>query len=86
MRAVGIFAVVLLVCAVLLLLAAEWPRLSARFGADARTRRVRARRKARLTVIEGDAVTDDEDDFAASVERDLANLPVIGERDDRSRR
>jgi hypothetical protein len=79
---VGIFAVVLLVCAVLLLLAAEWPRLSARFGTSARTPRARRRRKERLTVIEGDR----DDDFAASVERDLANLPVIEERDDRSRR
>jgi hypothetical protein len=85
MTAVGIFAVVLLACAVLLLVAAEWPRLTARFGTASRTRRVRGRRKAHLTVIDGDAVTDD-DDFAASVERDLANLPVIGERDDRSRR
>jgi hypothetical protein len=82
---VGIFAVVLLGCAVLLLAAAEWPRLSARFGADRRTARARSRKKAHLTVIEGDAAAE-EDDFAASVERDLANLPVIGERDDRSRR
>ena len=80
----GIFAVVLLACAVLLLVAAEWPRLTARFGGDTGTRRVRRRRKAHLTVIEGEAAMDD--DFAASVERDLANLPVIGERDDRSRR
>jgi hypothetical protein len=85
MRPVGIFAVVLLACAVLLLVAAEWPRLSARFGADRRTARARARRKTHLTVIEGDAAAD-EDDFAASVERDLANLPVTGEPDDRSRR
>ena len=85
MTAVGIFAVVLLACAVLLLVAAEWPRLTTRVGAASRTRRVRGRRKAHLTVIDGDAGTD-EDDFAASVERDLANLPVIGERDDRSRR
>jgi hypothetical protein len=79
---VGILALVLLVCAVALLVAAEWPRLSARFGADARATRSRRRRKATLTVIDGDR----DDDFAASVERDLANLPVIEERDDRSRR
>jgi hypothetical protein len=80
---VGLFAVVLLVSAVLLLVAAEWPRLSGRLGADARASRTRRRRKSELTVIHGDG---EDDDFAASVERDLANLPVIGERDDRSRR
>ena len=78
----GTLAIVLLACAVLLLLAAEWPRVSSRFGADARAGRVRRRRKERLTVIRGG----EEDDFAASVERDLANLPVIEERDGRSRR
>ena len=83
MLGVGIFALVLLVCAVLLLVAAEWPRLSARFGGDARASRARRRRKEQLTVIEGDR---EDDDFAASVERDLANLPVIEERDGRSRR
>ncbi len=78
----GIFAAVLLVAAILLLAAAEWPRLSARVGGEARGRRQRRRRKAAFTVIEGEGA----DDFAASVERDLANLPVIGERDDRTRR
>lgn len=73
---------VLLVCALLLIAAAEWPRLSARVGPEARGRRERRRRKASFTVIEGDR----DDDFAASVERDLANLPVLGEPDDRSRR
>ncbi len=81
----GIFALVLLVCAVALLIAAEWPRLSGRLGTDARASRSRRRRKERLTVIEGAGAEKDED-FAASVERDLANLPVIGERDDRTRR
>ena len=76
----GFVAIVLLACAVLILLGAEWPRLSRRFGGEARAGRVRERRKRGFTVIEG------EDEFAASVERDLANLPVIEERDDRSRR
>ena len=76
----GLVAIVLLACAVLVLLGAEWPRLSKRFGSEARAGRARARRKSGFTVIEG------EDEFAASVERDLANLPVIEERDDRSRR
>jgi hypothetical protein len=77
---VGLVAIVLLACAVLILLGAEWPRLSRRFGREARAGRVRERRKRGFTVIEG------EDEFAASVERDLANLPVIEERDARSRR
>jgi hypothetical protein len=46
--------------------------------------RSRRRRKAELTLITGDEA--DQDDFAASVERDLANLPVIDAPDDRSSR
>ena len=79
----GIFALVLLLCAVVLLVVAEWPRLAARLGADPRSTRSRRRRKSELRLIRGDG---EEDDFAASVERDLANLPVIEERDGRSRR
>jgi len=81
---VGIFGCVLLTLAVLLVIGAEWPRLAARVGGDGRSARARRRRKAKLTVVEGEG--DDREDFAASVERDLANLPVIEERDDRSRR
>ncbi len=80
----GIFAAVLLACAVLLVVAAEWPRLRNRVGADARTARSRRKRKRELTVISGDA--DATDDFEASVQRDLESLPVIEERDGRSRR
>ena len=83
MRSMGILALVLLVCAVALLVGAEWPRLSARVGPEARETRVRRRRKGRLTVIDGEGK---DEDFAASVERDLANLPVLGEHDDRTRR
>ncbi len=79
----GILALVLLVSAVVLLVAAEWPRLAARVGADARSARSRRRRKSELRLVRGDG---EDDDFAASVERDLANLPVIEERDGRSRR
>jgi hypothetical protein len=82
---VGIFALCLLTLAVLLVLAAEWPRLGGRLGSDVRAARSRARRKRGFTVVEGEG-DDDREDFAASVERDLANLPVIGERDDKSRR
>jgi hypothetical protein len=77
---VGIFALVLAVSALLLILAAEWPHLAGKIGAE-RAMRSRKRRRERFTVIEGES-----DDFAASVERDLANLPVIKEPDDRSRR
>jgi hypothetical protein len=79
---VSIFAIVMLTLAVALIVAAEWPRLGGRFGRQARVNRVRARRKREFAVIEGDR----EDDFAASVQRDLESLPVIEERDDRSRR
>jgi hypothetical protein len=79
---VSIFAIVMLTLAVLLIVAAEWPRLGARFGGEGRARRARMRRKREFAVIEGER----EDDFAASVQRDLENLPVIEERDDRSRR
>jgi hypothetical protein len=71
--------VALLALAVAAVVGAEWPRLGARFedrlGADARRRRERAKRKASLRVIQ----TTDADDFAASVERDLANLPTTTE-------
>ena len=71
--------IALLAVAVLLVAGAEWPRLGERFGADSRRRKQRARRKASLRVVrDGEA-----DEFAASVERDLANLPTI---DDRERR
>jgi hypothetical protein len=62
-------------------LGAEWPRLSTRLGADTMARRSRTRRKQRLTVVPDVATDEPEDDFQASVERDLANLPVIEEHD-----
>jgi hypothetical protein len=80
---VGILAVVFLTCAVLLVAGAEWPRLAGRFDGDGRAARGRRRRKAELTLITGE---DDPEDFAASVERDLASLPVIDAPDDRSSR
>ena len=74
--------IALLALAVAVVVGAEWPRLGARLGksvgADARRRRDRAKRKASLRVVPTDA-----DDFAASVERDLANLPTIEETDRR---
>jgi hypothetical protein len=69
------FAIVLLVAAVVLLGAAEWTRL-AKLG-DVRSNRKRARRKSRLRVVHGEP----DDDFARSVERDLAALPTIDEHE-----
>jgi hypothetical protein len=67
--------VALLVAAVVVVIAAEWPRLQEAFGLDARKRRERDRRKASLHVI----VNDDVDEFEASVRRDLESLPTIEE-------
>jgi hypothetical protein len=77
MRAVGWVWMALLACAVAVLAAAEWPRLSERFGFEGRRQRARRKRKANLRVLR----PEDDDDFAASVERDLAQLPTITERD-----
>ena len=74
--------VVLLALAVIVLIGAEWPRLEQRLGLDARQRRARDRRKANLRLVKPEPEEPaDADEFAASVERDLANLPTIGERD-----
>lgn len=69
---------VLLAGAVAVLVAAEWPRLAARFGLDDRAPRERRRRrkKAHLQLVENET-----DEFAASVQRDLERLPTIDERD-----
>ena len=79
--------IALLALAVAVVVGAEWPRLesrlSGRIGPDARRERERAKerakRKATLRVV-----PDDADDFAASVERDLAQLPTIEETDRRN--
>jgi hypothetical protein len=73
--------IALLAVAVLLVAGAEWPRLGERFGVDSRRQRQRARRKASLRVVRDDEA----DEFAASVERDLANLPTIDEQDAKRR-
>ena len=67
--------IVLVALAAVLVIAAEWSRIGALLGADARRRREREQRKASLRLIK----TDDEE-FVASVERDLAELPTIDER------
>jgi hypothetical protein len=75
--------VALLAGAVVVLVAAEWPRLEGRFGLDARRTRERSRRKAKLRVVPEDE--DEAEAFAASVERDLSLLPTLDERDERRR-
>jgi len=73
---VGWLMIALLVCAVAAVVGAEWPRLSARFGNEARQRRERTRRKSEWKVIRTET-----EEFAASVERDLERLPTIEETD-----
>jgi hypothetical protein len=75
---VGWLYIALLALAVAVVVGAEWPHLEKRFGADTRRRRQRAKRKAGLRIVRDEA-----DDFAASVERDLANLPTIDETERR---
>ena len=70
--------IVLLACAVAVLGAAEWPRLTASFGWERRRTRARERQKAQLRLL---PTEDDSDEFAASVERDLAQLPTTNDRD-----
>jgi len=78
----SIVALVLLVAAAALVVGAEWPRLSRRVGSDARRERDRARRKKSLRVV---PPSDESEEFARAVERDLASLPTIDERDAKRR-
>jgi hypothetical protein len=71
--------VVLLALGVAVVIGAEWRRVSTLVGADARRQRDRSKRKASLKLIRSE-----EEEFAASVERDLAELPTIEEKDRRS--
>jgi hypothetical protein len=75
---VGWLWIALLTCAVAVLVAAEWPRLTTRFGWEGRGARSRRRRKAQFKLVRAE---DDPEEFAASVERDLAQLPTTNERD-----
>jgi hypothetical protein len=68
--------IAVLAAALVVVIGAEWPRLSGLLGSEARRRRDRERRKANLRVVRTD-----EDDFAESVQRDLDSLPTIEERD-----
>ena len=71
--------IALFAAALVVLVAAEWPRLDRAFGKEGRRGRERARRKANLKVIRNDE--DSLEEFAASVERDLDRLPTIDKRD-----
>ena len=64
--------IALLALALAAVIGAEWPRLGARYGRDARAGRERARRKAALTLVRSET-----EEFEASVQRDLAELPTI---------
>jgi hypothetical protein len=79
---VGWLWIALLALAVVVLVAAEWPRLAGRAGLNGlRVRpRPRPRRRSHLRVLEPEG-DPDSDEFAASVERDLAQLPTTKERD-----
>lgn len=74
-------SIALLACAVVVLIAAEWPRLDRRFGMEARRARYRSHRKESLKVVRSDS-----EEFAASVERDLSLLPTLEEREENGRR
>ena len=79
-------SVVLLLCAVGVVIGAEWPRLRERLGLEAHRKRQRARRKSQWRLVPGDAGDEgdgDAADFAASVERDLDQLPTLDESDRR---
>jgi hypothetical protein len=68
--------IALLLGALAAVVGAEWPRVSTRFGNDARAGRERARRKSQLKLLRTET-----EEFAASVERDLDQLPTIEETD-----
>ena len=76
MAAVSWVFIALLAAAIAVLVAAEWPRVTARVGGESRARRQRARRKSQLKVVRTDI-----DDFEQSVQRDLDRLPTIEEQE-----
>ena len=71
--------IVLLVLAAVVVIGAEWSRVGGVVGSEARRQRERKRRKASFRVIRTE-----EEEFAESVQRDLAELPTIEEKDRRS--
>ena len=75
----SVIAVVLLVSAAALLVATEWPKVGKVLRVDGRKARQRKKVKAGLRVIRTES--DAAEEFARSVERDLAALPTIDDRD-----
>ena len=75
--------IVLLALAAAVVIAAEWQRVGSFTGkiagGEARKARDRKKRKASLKLIRSE-----EEEFAESVQRDLADLPTIEENDRRS--
>ena len=75
--------IVLLALALVVLAGAEWQRLAGvrglgRVSAEARNARARQKRKANLKLIRSES-----EEFEESVQRDLADLPTIEEKDRR---
>jgi hypothetical protein len=77
---VGWIYALLLAGAAAVLLAAEWPRVAGRLGLEERRLpRLRRRRSPHLHLVQSES-----EEFAASVERDLDQLPTtLDERDRR---
>jgi len=75
----SVIAVVFLVSAAALLVVAEWPRLGKALHVDGKKARHRKKVKAGLRVIRTES--DAAEEFARSVERDLASLPTTDDRD-----
>ena len=73
--------IALLGLAVAVLVVAEWPRVAARLPIGEEHARRRRRERTDLHIVRPVEPADDTDEFAASVERDLAQLPTITERD-----
>jgi hypothetical protein len=73
---VSLIGVILLAAAIVLLAAMEWPRIARLIGIDAKVRRERKLRKSHLRIVKAE-----DEDFAKAVERDLAALPTIDDRD-----
>ena len=76
MSPVGWLMIALVVCAVATVIGAEWPRLTARYGNEARRRRERSKVKSQMRLLRTET-----EEFQASVERDLNSLPTIEESD-----
>ena len=93
----GFVALALLLSAVLLVVVTEWPRFHERLDLSTLGAYRHEKRRSQFRVITGSGGRDGaetalglpteplkpEDDFAASVQRDLENLPVMDPHDDR---